>query len=52
MCHPASGMAAGDEIGAARQWEFDYFASDAFVEALEHQQVQLVRGAALYTAAP
>lgn len=51
MCHPADAVEPGDEIGAARRWEFDYLASDAFAQSLTHHQARLVRGAALYTAA-
>jgi hypothetical protein len=51
MCHPAQGMEAGDEIGAARVWEFEFLASDAFDELLVQQQVRLARGAGHYTAA-
>ena len=49
MCHPAIRCEPGDGIGAARQWEFDYLASPEFAEALRRMQVQLVRGAGLYT---
>lgn len=45
MCHPAQGgLDAGDVddgIAAARQWEFDYLASDAFAQALAAAQVRL-----------
>lgn len=45
MCHPAQGgLDAGDVedgITAARQWEFDYLASDAFTQALTAAQVTL-----------
>ncbi len=45
MCHPAQGgLDAGDVddgIAAARQWEFDYLASDAFAQALAAAQVSL-----------
>lgn len=45
MCHPAQGaLDAGDvddDITAARQWEFDYLASDAFTQALTAAQVRL-----------
>ncbi len=51
MCHPAQGVEAGDEIGAARAWEFEFLASEAFGELLAQQQVRLARGADLYTAA-
>lgn len=38
MCHPAQGLAdagdATDDIAAARLWEFEYLASDSFMEAL------------------
>lgn len=50
MCHPGRGAQPGDDIGAARAWEFEYLASDAFAQTLQRQQVQLARGAALYTA--
>jgi predicted glycoside hydrolase/deacetylase ChbG (UPF0249 family) len=51
MCHPAQGVEAGDEIGAARAWEFEFLASQAFGDLLSQQQVQLARGAGHYTAA-
>lgn len=48
MCHPArsspagsADSAVGDEIATARQWEFDYLASDAFTQALASAQVTL-----------
>ena len=45
MCHPAQGAVdAGDvddEITRARQWEFDYLASEAFKQALAAAQVRL-----------
>ncbi|MDO8770415.1 MAG: ChbG/HpnK family deacetylase [Burkholderiaceae bacterium] len=45
MCHPAlGGLDAGDAddgIAAARQWEFDYLASDAFAHDLAAAQVSL-----------
>ena len=45
MCHPGQGgLDAGDVddgIAAARQWEFDYLASDAFAQALATAQVTL-----------
>ena len=45
MCHPAlGGLDAGDvddDITAARQWEFDYLASDAFTQALAAAQIYL-----------
>ena len=45
MCHPAQGGLDADDvddgIAAARQWEFDYLASDAFAQALAAAQVRL-----------
>lgn len=49
MCHPALRTETGDAIAAARQWEYEYLASPAFADAMAQHQVQLVRGAALYT---
>jgi predicted glycoside hydrolase/deacetylase ChbG (UPF0249 family) len=51
MCHPAQGRVPGDEIGAARAWEYEFLASQAFGDLLAQQQVQLARGAGHYTAA-
>ena len=48
MCHPATKAEAGDEIGAARAWEYAYLASDAFPQALTHAGVLLSRGAQLH----
>ncbi len=50
MCHPADQAEPGDEIGAARVWEFDFLRGDGFPRALAVAGVQLARGAALYTA--
>jgi predicted glycoside hydrolase/deacetylase ChbG (UPF0249 family) len=42
FCHPADGKpAADDPIAPARQREFDYFASDAFVDDLAEFDVKL-----------
>ena len=41
MCHPAARAEAGDEIGAARAWEHDVLASDAFAQALVRAGVSL-----------
>lgn len=45
MCHPASGKPDGgdaeDDIAIARQWEFDYLASNAFADDLAKAQVSL-----------
>lgn len=45
MCHPASGLLdmgdTDDSIALARQWEFDYLASNAFNEHLSQAQVSL-----------
>jgi predicted glycoside hydrolase/deacetylase ChbG (UPF0249 family) len=45
MCHPAQGgldaFDEDDSIAAARQREFNYLASDAFLQALETAQVSL-----------
>lgn len=45
MCHPAQGAVTagdgGDGIAAARQWEFDYLASDAFAQALDIARASL-----------
>ena len=45
MCHPAVRAEALDAIGAARTWEHDYLASDAFSQALGRAGVALSRGA-------
>ena len=44
MCHPAARAGAGDGIGAAREWEQAYLASDAFSLALRQADVCLARG--------
>ena len=44
MCHPAAQASADDELGAARIWEYDYLASDAFPQALARAAVTLTRG--------
>lgn len=44
MCHPAAQAAPGDALGAARLWEYDYLASDAFPQALARAAVTLARG--------
>ena len=41
MCHPAARAEAGDEIGAARAWEHDFLAGDAFAQALARAGVSL-----------
>ncbi len=41
MCHPAEGIEAGDPIGAARQREWQYLASDAFADDLAVADVWL-----------
>ena len=43
MCHPAARAEAGDEIGAAREWEQSYLASHAFQIALTQADVCLAR---------
>ncbi|MBS0316530.1 MAG: ChbG/HpnK family deacetylase [Proteobacteria bacterium] len=51
MCHPASATDGGDgddEIGAARQREYRYLASDRFAEALARAGRALVRGSSHY----
>ncbi len=48
MCHPATQAEAGDEIGAARAWEYAYLASGAFPQALVQAGVMLCRGAQLH----
>ena len=48
MCHPALSAQAGDAIGQARRWEYDYLCSPEFADALLRHQVQLVRGAAWF----
>lgn len=47
MCHPAARAEAGDELAAARAWEYAYLASEAFPEALARAGVRLSRGAPL-----
>ena len=44
MCHPATHIEEGDEIGAARMWEFDYLSSGGFPAVLSQAQVRLARG--------
>ena len=51
MCHPAAQASADDELGAARAWEYDYLASDAFPQALARADVTLARGSKLHFAA-
>jgi chitin disaccharide deacetylase len=45
MCHPGNGLPDQvdivDDIDAARQWEFDYLASDAFLQDVEKAQVSI-----------
>ena len=48
MCHPAQRAEAGDEIGAARGWEFAYLAGDAFPAALARAGALLSRGAQIH----
>lgn len=50
MCHPADAAVADDGIGEARAQEYAHLRSEAFAQQLARHQVQLVRGAALYTA--
>lgn len=52
MCHPAEQAEPGDEIGAARTWEFDFLRSEDFSRLLSSADVHLVRGTGLYTAPP
>jgi predicted glycoside hydrolase/deacetylase ChbG (UPF0249 family) len=49
MCHPADAAVADDAIGVARTQEYAHLRSEAFAQQLARHQVQLVRGAALYT---
>ena len=51
MCHPGMRAEAGDNIGAARAWEYAYLASDVFLRALTQAGVMLSRGAQLHFAA-
>lgn len=44
MCHPSSQAAAGDDIGAARLREFEFWRSDAASAALTRAEVALGRG--------
>ena len=46
MCHPASAMPPGDQIGAARVQEHAYLRSAAFAQTLAQLGVCLVRGRA------
>ena len=48
MCHPAAWAEAGDEIGAARAWEYAYLASDAFPQALTRAGVTLSQGGRIH----
>ena len=45
MCHPATRADVGDDIGAARAWEYAYLASDDFLQALTRAGVLVSRGA-------
>lgn len=47
MCHPATRAETGDEIGAARAWEYAYLSSDAFVQALNRSGAVVARGAGI-----
>lgn len=51
MCHPAALAEAGDEIGAARAWEYAYLGSDDFSQALMRADVTLSRGVQLHFSA-
>jgi predicted glycoside hydrolase/deacetylase ChbG (UPF0249 family) len=51
MCHPAAQAEPGDEIGAARAWEFAYLDGEDFAAALARAGARLMTGRALYTAA-
>ncbi len=44
MCHPARAVEAGDPIGPARAWEYDYLAGSEYSDALARAGVRLVRG--------
>ena len=44
MCHPATQDNAGDDIGAARAWEYSFLASDNFPQALARAGVLVSRG--------
>ena len=48
MCHPAQRAEAGDEIGAARAWEFAYLAGAGFAESLARASAVLSRGAQIH----
>ena len=48
MCHPAQRAEAGDEIGAARAWEYACLASAAFAESLARADVALSRGGQIH----
>jgi predicted glycoside hydrolase/deacetylase ChbG (UPF0249 family) len=49
MCHPALSAEAGDAIGQARVWEFEYLSSDDFAHDLRAAGLHLVRGSALHS---
>lgn len=49
MCHPAQGTDPTDPITMARQWEYDYLASEAFAHDLTEAGVCLAPGRALHS---
>jgi len=49
MCHPAQGTDPTDPITMARQWEYDYLASEAFAHDLTVAGVRLAPGRALHS---
>ena len=52
MCHPADAADSGDVIGGARVREFAHLRGDVFASQLAAHQIELVRGATLYTGMP
>ena len=44
MCHPASGIVAGDAIGQQRPVEFEYLMSDAFGALLQRNDCRIHQG--------
>ncbi len=49
VCHPASGIDAGDPIGRARLAEFEAMSSPWWKDCLESHQIRLCRGAECVT---
>ena len=52
MCHPSTRASAKDPIGAARRMELGVLAGEAYADTLTRAQISVVRGSALFKAAP